>query len=125
MTADQLNYDLFTYVDNNAVSWNKRGESNTIINTVDGSAAFGTHPAWGRETPRHRTRKIIYRDASTFRTKTVIFYTAAAQAAVALGTDTLALHVPGETATVNYTAYKKIDEKSPAVGAARQLADHA
>ena len=61
MTADQLNYDLFTYVDNNAVSWNKRGESNTIINTVDGSAAFGTHPAWGRETPRHRTRKIIYR----------------------------------------------------------------
>ena len=55
----------------------------------------------------------------------MIFYTAAAQAAVALGTDTLALHVPGETATVNYTAYKKIDEKSPAVGAARQLADHA
>src|ERR1051325_5370099 len=125
MTADQLNYDLFTYVDNNAVSWNKRGESNTIINTVDGSAAFGTHPAWGRETPRHRTRKIIYRDASTFRTKTVIFYTAAAQAAVALGTDTLALHVPGETATVNYTAYKKIDAKSTAAGSARKLADHA
>lgn len=125
MTADQLNYDLFTYVDNSGTSWNKRGESNTIINTVDGSAAFGTHPAWGRETPRHRTRKIIYRDPTTFRTKTVIFYTAAAAAAVAIGTDTLALHVPGETGTVSYTAYKFVPEKQPAIGAARQLIDHA
>lgn len=125
MAADQLNFDLFTYVDGGGVSWNKRGESNSIINTVDGSSAFGAHPNWGRETPRHRTRKIIYRDSTTFRTKTVIFYTAAAQAAVVLGTDVLALHVPGETATVNYTAYKTIDEKRPAVGAARQLADHA
>jgi hypothetical protein len=125
MAADQLNYDLFTYVDDNAVSWNKRGESNSIINTVDGSSAFGTHPAWGRESARHRTRKIIYRDGSTFRTKSVIFYTASAYNAIALGTDTLALHVPGETATVDYTAYKKVPEHSPAVGASRKLADHA
>lgn len=125
MAADQLNFDLFTYTDNSGVAWNKRGESNTIINTVDGSSAFGTHPAWGRETPRHSVRKIIYRDATTFRTKTVIFYTAAAQAAVAIGTDVIALHVPGNTATVNYTAYKAVPEKRPAIGAARQLADHA
>lgn len=125
MAADQLNFDLFTYVDNDGVSWNKRGESNTIINTVDGSSAFGDHPAWGRETPRHRTRKVIYRDATTFRTKTVIFYTAAAFAAVALGSDVVALHVPGNTATVDYTAYRKLDEKQPSVGASRKLTDHA
>jgi hypothetical protein len=55
----------------------------------------------------------------------VIFYTAAAQAAVAIGTDNLAEHVEGETATVNYTAYKLVAEKAPGIGTARQLADHA
>jgi hypothetical protein len=54
----------------------------------------------------------------------VIFYTAAAFAAVALG-DIVAFHVEGETATVNYTAVKKEAEKQPSRGPARQLADHA
>ncbi len=125
MAADQKNYQLYTYVDGGGQSWNKRGEQSAPRNAVDGSTAFGAHPGWGRETPRHRTRKIIYRDSTTFRTKTCIFYTAAAAAAVVLGTDVLAEHVEGEVATVNYTAYKLIDEKRPAVGGAAQLADHA
>lgn len=124
MAADQRNYQLFTYVDDNGVSWNKRGEQETARNTVDGNSAFGTHPNWGRETRRHRTRKIIYMDATTFRTKSVIFYTAAAYAAVALG-DIIAFHVEGEVATVNYNAVKKEPERQPAAAAARQLTDHA
>ena len=125
MAADQKNFNLFTYVDDASVSWNKRGEDGGPAAAVDGHAAFGSHPNWGRETRRHSVRKIIYRDPTTFRTVTAIFYTAAAWNAVALGTDTIAVHVPGETATVAYTAIKRVSERQPAAASARQDADHA
>lgn len=124
MAATQTNFQLFTYVDDNGVSWNKRGEDGGPAAAVDGHAAFGTHPNWGRETNRHSTRKIIYRDPATFRTVKAIFYTAAAFAAVALG-DIIAVTVPGEVAAVNYAAIKKVGERQPAAAGARQLADHA
>ncbi len=125
MPADQLNFGLFTYVDDNGVSWNKRGEDNAAINTIDGSSAFGGHPHWPAENRRFRTRKVRYVDSTTFRSKQVVIYTAAAYAAITVGTSTLALHVPGETATVTYTAAAKIPEKQPGASAVRQLADHA
>lgn len=124
MAAVQKNFQLFTYVDDNAVSWNKRGEDGGPANAVDGHAAFGAHPNWGRETRRHSVRKIIYQDPTTFRTVTCIFYTAAAYAAVALG-DIVAVSVEGEVAAVNYNAIKKIPERQPRAAGARQLADHA
>lgn len=124
MAADQKNYQLFTYVDDSGQSWNKRGELDAARNAVDGSAAFGVHPNWGAETRRHATRKIIYVDPTTFRSKRVIFYTAAAFAAVALG-DIIAFHVEGEVAAVNYSATKKVGERQPAAIGTRQLADHA
>lgn len=125
MPASQKNFDLFTYTDNGGQDWNKRGEEDAVRNAVDGSTIFGANPAWGRETRRHRTRKIIYRDATTFRTKTVIFYTAAADAAITLGTDTLSFPVEGLATAVVYTAFQRVDEKLGSVGAARNLADHA
>lgn len=124
MAADQKNFQLYTYVDDNGVSWNKRGELDAARNAVDGNAAFGNHPNWGAETRRHSVRKITYTDSTTFRSKSVIFYTAAAYAAVALG-DIIAFHVEGETATVNYAASKKHPERQPAALGTRQLADHA
>lgn len=124
MAADQKNFQLFTYVDDSGVSWNKRGELDAARNAVDGNAAFGNHPNWGAETRRHSVRKIIYQDPTTFRTKRVIFYTAAAFAAVALG-DIIAFHVEGEVATVDYSAIKKVAERQPAAAGTRQLADHA
>lgn len=124
MVAVQKNFQLFTYVDDNAVSWNKRGEDGGPAAAVDGHAAFGAHPNWGRETRRHSVRKIIYQDPTTFRTVTCIFYTAAAYAAVALG-DIVAVSVEGEVAAVNYNAIKKIPERQPRAAGARQLADHA
>lgn len=124
MPAAQKNFQLYTYVDDNGVSWNKRGEEDDLRSAVDGSSAFGAHPNWGRETPRHSVRKIVYADSTTFRTKTVIFYTAAAYAAVALG-DIIAFPVEAEVASVNYAARKKIPERQPGAFAARQLADHA
>jgi hypothetical protein len=124
MAAAQRNFQLFTYVDDSGQSWNKKGEEDDLRSAVDGSSAFGVHPNWGRETPRHSTRKITYTDATTFRTKQVIFYTSAAFNAVALG-DVIAFPVEAEVASVNYAATKKHAEKQPGAAAARQLADHA
>lgn len=125
MTASQRNYGLFTYVDNAAVSWNVRGEKDPVRNAVDGSAAFGAHPNWGRETKRHSTRKGVYQDATTFRTKTIILYTAAAQAALTPGTSTLSFFVEGEATAVVYTLARFIPERQPAAAASRNLANHA
>ena len=125
MAAEQKNFDLFTYVDDNAQSWNKRGEADAIRNAVDGSSAFGAHPGWGRETPRHRVRKAIYQDGTTFRTKTIIVYTPTAFAALTVGTSTLSFKVEGNAAAVVYTLASKVGEKQPSAKAARQLADHA
>jgi hypothetical protein len=125
MASEQKNFGLFTYTDNTGQAWNKRGELDAIRNAVDGSTAFGAHPAFGAETPRHRVRKAVYQDPTTFRTKTIIVYTAAAFAALTVGTSTLSFKVEGNTAAVVYTLAALIDEKRPSAAAARNLADHA
>lgn len=125
MVAAQKNMGLFTYLDDNAQSWNKRGELDAIRNAVDGSAAFGAHPNWGRESKRHSVRKAVYQDGTTFRTKTIIVYTPTAMAALTTGTSTLTFMVEGEATGVVYTLAKKIGERQPAAAAARNLADHA
>jgi hypothetical protein len=125
MVAQQRNIGLFSYTDDNAQVWNKAGELDAIRNAVDGSTAFGAHPAWGRESTRHSVRKAIYQDATTFRTKTIIVYTPTAMAALTVGTSTLSFMVEGNTAAVVYTLAKKVGERQPAAKAARNLADHA
>lgn len=125
MAAQQKNFQLFTYLDDNAQSWNKRGELDSIRNAVDGSAAFGAHPNWGRESRRHSVRKAIYSDGTTFRTKTIIVYTPTAFSALTVGTSTLSFMVEGEATAVVYTLAKKVAERQPSAQAARNLADHA
>jgi hypothetical protein len=124
MAIDQKNFSLFTYVDNNAVSWNLRGEFETVRNAVDGSAVPGGHPPF-IPSARHQPRKIRYRDATTLRTKTLIFYTAAAFSAITLGSSTLTFPIEGTATTVVYTASKKIDEKNPAADRGGNLPEHA
>lgn len=122
MAADQKNFQNYLYVDDNGVSWTKRGEVGPAA-AVDGHATGTNAPTW-INSARMKTRHIIYQDATTFRTISPIFYTAAAFAAVALG-DIVAVHVEGEATAVNYTASKKVAEKQPSRTPARQLADHA
>lgn len=121
MARNQKNYQNFLYVDDNAVSWTKRGESGGAADAVDGHASGTGAPTW-IDSSRMRARRIIYQDPTTFRTIDPIFYTAAAYNAVALGA-TLAVQVVGLATTVNYNAVKKVAEKQPSRGAARQLAD--
>jgi hypothetical protein len=124
MVAQQKNMGLFSYTDDNAQVWNKRGELDAIRNAVDGSTAFGAHPNWGRESRRHSVRKAIYQDGSTFRTKTIIVYTPTAFAALVVGTATLTFMIEGETTGIVYTLAKKVAERQPSAAAARNLADH-
>ncbi len=125
MAIEQENFSLYTYVDNNGVSFNKRGEKEGVRQAVDGSSAAGGNPAWGRDTTRRSVRKIKYKDGTTQRTKTVIFYTAAAFNAITEGTSTLTFVIPGSVTGVVYTADKKIAERRPAATAGGNLAEHA
>lgn len=125
MTADQLNFQVFTYVDDSATNWNKKGQENTAINAIDGSAAFTSGaPEWPKASRRYHTRRAVFYDPATFRTVSFVVYTPAAFAAIKAAPPTLALHIPGETATVNYQLSELIAEKAPIGKAARQLADH-
>jgi hypothetical protein len=121
MARNQKNFDNFLYVDDNGVSWTKRGESGGAATAVDGHATGTNAPTWN-DSSRMKARRIVYTDPTTFRTVDPIFYTAAAFAAVALGA-TLAVQVEGLSTTVNYNATKKIAEKQPGRGVSRKLAD--
>lgn len=123
MAAEQRNFQNYLYVDDDAVSWTKRGEQDAIRGAVDGHAASTGAPVW-QDSSRRKARHVIAQDATTFRTKRVLVYTAAAYAAITKG-DILSFHVEGETAAVDYAVIAKIAEKQPGTGPARQLADHA
>lgn len=121
MARNQKNFQNFKYIDDNGVEWTKRGEDGGAAAAVDGHAAGDGDPVW-IDTARMKVRRIIYQDPATFRTVNPIFYTAAAFSAVALG-DIVAVQVEGLATTVNYAAVKKVAERQPSRGAARQLAD--
>jgi hypothetical protein len=121
MARNQKNFENFLYVDDNAVSWTKRGEIGGAATAVDGHASGDGHPTW-IDSSRMRVRRIIYQDPTTFRTVDPIFYTASAYNSVALG-DIVAVQVEGLATTVNYSAVKKNAERQPSRGVSRKLAD--
>lgn len=123
MPRNQKNFTFFTYVDDDGVSWNKRGESGGAGDAVDGHAAADpANPVW-EERPNNTVRKIIYMDGTTGRTVHLIFYTAAAYAAVARG-DIVSVAVAGSATNVNYAAVQKIPErKRGAPNFSRHLTD--
>ena len=121
MARNQKNFDNFLYVDDNGVSWTKRGESGGDATAVDGHATGTAAPTW-IDSSRMRARSIVYKDPTTFRTVRPLFYTAAAYAAVAIG-DIIAVQVEGLATTVNYAASRKFAEKQPSRDPSRKLAD--
>jgi hypothetical protein len=121
MARNQKNFDNFLYTDDNAVAWTKRGEDGGDGAAIDGHANGTGAPVW-IDSARMKVRRIIYQDPTTFRTVSPIIYTPTAFSAVALG-DIIAVQVEGLATTVNYTAVKKLAERQPSRGAARQLAD--
>lgn len=125
MAANQRNFQVFTYTDDNGTVWNKRGELDTAVNAIDGSSALTAGaPVWPRASTRMHTRYAVFFDPTTFRTKRIIVYTAAAFAAIT-GATTLAVNVPGNAGAVTYSLSQKIGEKQPVAKSSRNLADHA
>lgn len=121
MARNQKNFGNLLYVDDNGVSWTKRGEIGGAADAADGHAASTNAPTW-YDSSRMKVRRIKYQDPVTFRTLDPIFYTAAAYAAVALGS-TLSASVQGLATTVAYTAIKKMAERQPSRGSGPHLAD--
>lgn len=124
MAANQRNYQMFTYTDDNGNVWNKRGTVDAAINAIDGSSALTAGARVWENHGRYRCRQAVFFDPTTFRSVRFPVYTAAAFAAIT-GATTLAVTVPGETATVTYSLSAKEPERQPVAKAARQLADHA
>jgi hypothetical protein len=123
MAANQRNFQTFTYVDDNATNWNKRGTQDSATNAIDGSSALTAGaPVW-IDSPVKRSRKAVFQDPQTFRTVRIVVYTAAAFAALS-SASTLAVNVPGETAAVTYSLAEKIPEFQRVGRTSRQLADH-
>jgi len=114
MARNQKNFDNFLYVDDNTVSWTKRGETGGAASAVDGHATSTSSPVW-RDSGRMKVRRIIAIDVTTGRTIDPIIYTPTAFAAIDLG-DTIAVQVEGSATTVDYTVDKKVAEKQPRRG---------
>lgn len=125
MAADQRNFGYSQYASDDGTTYCIKADSNQIANSDLGGAACTSQPAYGRATTRRAPRKAVYVDSTTFRTVTTPVFTATAYAALTVGTSTVAIHVPGETATVTYTLKKKIGEKIPSTVIGRQDPDHA
>lgn len=123
MARNQKNFSYFTYVDDNAVTWNLRGEDGGAGSGVDGHAALtGGAPVWGRTSKRRHPRYVEATDSTTFRKIRFPVYTPTAFAAIS-GGDTVAVQVQGLATTVNYTVSAKIAEKQPIAATSRHLAD--
>jgi hypothetical protein len=124
MAANQRNSNLFSYTDDDAAVWNKRGPIDASINGVDGSTALTPgSPLW-TDSHSRRSRKAVFFDPTTFRTVRFTVFTPAAYAAITSAT-TISVSVPGEVAAVTYNLAEKIPEMQRQSKTSRNLPDHA
>lgn len=123
MARNQKNRSYFTYVDDNAVTWNVLGEDGGAGTGIDGATAFTPGaPVWGVNTRRRHVRHVEATDPVTFRKIKFIVYTPTAMSAIS-GGDAISVQVPGLATNVAYNVSAKIPEKQPIAAASRHLAD--
>lgn len=112
MAADQLNFGYSQYVSDDGNTYCVRSDAEWIANADSGGAACTGQPGYGRSTRRRALRYAIYQDiADTFRSFKRPVFTPTAAAALTVGTSTVSVHVPGETAAVTYTLTDLVPEK--------------
>ncbi len=125
MPADQRNFAFSDYLSDDGTHYCMKADAAWIANTDSGGAACTTGNAYGAKTSRRKPRTAIYIDSTTFRSAAYPVFTPTAAAALTPGTDTLAVHVPGETATVTYTLARIAPERRPNLVLTSSKADHA
>ena len=126
MVAVQPNFNYSQYVSDDGTTYCLKASQEWIsaAGNPGGSAACSANPAYGRATTRRAPRRAIYRDPTTFRTRTVPVFTSTAYAALDVGSAVLQVVIPGETGGVTYTLVKKVAERIPSTVVGRQNPDH-
>lgn len=124
MPAVQPNFNYFTYVSDDGTTYNIRASAEWAATAAHGLAARTSGAPRFIESAQQAPRKFIYRDPTTFRSRTGPVGTAAAYAAAAIG-DVIAVPVQGLAGTVNYELVKKVGEKVPTTIVGRTNPDHA
>jgi hypothetical protein len=125
MTADQRNFDYSDYLGDDGVHYCVKADANMIALAATGGAVCTNAISYGTDTRRRHKRFAIYRDGTTFRTVKTPIFTPTAFNALTVGTSTIAVHVPGETAAVTYTLVQLVAEKRPGTVLGRTDPDHA
>jgi hypothetical protein len=121
MARNQKNFNLFTYVDDNALTWNVRGEDGGAGSAVDGHAPFTPGaPRWERQSARQHIRHVIAQDPTSFRTIQFPVYTPTAYAAITIG-QVIGVDVAGLATPVDYDVTRKVAEAQAGQQSARQL----
>jgi len=123
--ADQRNFAFVSYESDDGASYCIKSDSHDAANTDLGGVVCTTEKPYGAVTKRRSPRKAIFRDGTTFRTKTAIVFTPTAYSALTVGSDTVSVAVPGLATPVVYTLVKKVPERVPSTVIGRQDADHA
>src|SRR5712691_9654507 len=102
MPADQRNFNYSLYASDDGTNYCLKADQAWISDSgVSGAAACAGARAFGAASKRRSPRKLIFRDPTTFRTVTEPAFTTTAFNAATVGSTVYAVHVPGETATVD------------------------
>lgn len=124
MAGNQKNFAFFTYLTDQSVAMNVKGEVNGAFSAVDGHAApVLTQPTLTGINKRNRPRYAIAEHGATFRRARGIIYTPTAFAAMVLGS-TVNVAVAGVTGSTAFTVIDLQPEKlRRATATSRNLAD--
>lgn len=124
MAGNQKNFQYFTYLTDQSVAHNIKGESGGAFSAIDGHAApVLTQPLLTGINKRNRPRYAIAEHTTTFRRARGIIYTPTAFAAIVLGS-TVNVATAGNTGTTAFTVIDLQPEKlRRATASSRNLAD--
>jgi hypothetical protein len=120
VVAQERNYNYYTYVSDDGNTYTVRTSQFWGALAASGLAASAGHPIMGRATKRRHPRYAVYQDNTSFRTFRGPVGTAAAFAALSVGSSTVTVPVAGLETGVVYTLKKKIAEAVPGFAAPRQ-----
>lgn len=120
VTTSERLFNYFNYVSDDGSTYNLRADQAWGQLAASGGTAASAPRAYGRGSRRRQPRKVIFRDASSFRTFTGVAFTTAAYNAIVIGTTTITRQLKGASTLVNFVAIKKVPEKIPTTVVGRQ-----